>query len=387
MLPHLGYASDDGLPQVYVFPVQREESPPAPMTPPSQKISSDLGQPQMRVKDIARVDGVRSNQLVGLGLVVGLAGTGDSSGASLQMVANMLERFGLTIAESELRSRNAAAVTVTAELPPFARPGDTIDVTVSSLGSARSLAGGFLLQTPLQAGDGQVYAVAQGAVSIGGFEASAGGSSAARNHATVGRIPSGAIVEGRVISEIGADGRITWLLHQPDFTTASRVATAINAELGDNLAQAIDGSAVEVVIPSRYQESLVDFITLMEELPVATDSMARVVINERTGTVVIGHRVRLATVAVSHGGLTVRVGTEDVVSQPPPFSDGETVVTRQTRLQVEEEPGQLAVLPTGASVEDLVNALNAVGASPRDVIAILQAIKEAGALYGELETI
>lgn len=344
------------------------------------------GQPVVRIKDIARVQGVRSNQLVGLGLVVGLSGTGDGRGASAQMVRNMLERFGITVSESDLRMRNVAVVTVSAELPPFARPGDTIDVTVSSLGDAKSLEGGLLLQTPLQAADGEVYAVAQGAVSIGGFNASGGGTSVSKNHPTVGRIPSGAIVEGQVTGDLMANGRITWLLDQADFATASRVAAVINQVFAPDTARAVDGGAVVVKVPEQYGDRLVEFITTIGELPVATDTAAKVVINERTGTVVIGHRVRIATVAVSHGGLTVRVETSQNISQPPAFSEGETVVTTQTDVQVDEEPARMTVLRSGADVEDLVKALNAVGATPRDVIAILQAIKEAGALYGELET-
>jgi len=342
------------------------------------------GQPVARIKDIARIEGVRSNQLVGVGLVVGLAGTGDGKGAGIQMVSNMLQKFGISVPASDLRMRNVAAVSVTAELPPFARPGDTIDVTVSSIGDAKSLQGGFLLQTPLTAADGRVYAAAQGAISIGGFGASGGGSSVQKNHATVGRIPEGAIVEGRVVSDLVRDGKITLLLHQADFTTSSRIASVINQVFTPDTARALDGSAVEVSVPAAYSDRVVDFVSTLAELPVVPDTGARVVINERTGTVVIGHRVRIATVAVAHGGLTVRIQATDVVSQPPSFSDGETVVTTEVDIEAEEQTGSVTVLRSGANVDDLVKALNAVGATPRDIIAILQAIKEAGALYGEL---
>lgn len=355
--------------------------------PEALVVRPDDGQPVVRLKDIARIEGVRSNQLVGVGLVVGLAGTGDGRGAGIQMVSNMLQKFGISVPVSDLRMRNVAAVSVTAELPPFARPGDTIDVTVSSIGDAKSLQGGFLLQTPLVAADGNVYAAAQGPISIGGFNVGGGGSSVQRNHATVGRIPGGAIVEGSVVSDLVRDGKITLLLHQSDFTTSSRVAAVINQVFTPDTARAVDGSAVEVKVPASYSERVVEFVAMLAELPVVPDTGAKVVINERTGTVVIGHRVRISTVAVAHGGLTVRIQSTETVSQPPSFSEGETVVTREVDVDVEEQAGSLAVLPSGASVDDLVKALNAVGATPRDIIAILQAIKEAGALYGELEII
>lgn len=342
--------------------------------------------PVVRIKDIARLETVRENQLTGLGLVVGLSGTGDGRGslANVQMVANMLERFGISVDVDELRLRNAAAVMVSATLPPFARPGDQIDVTVSSFGDARSLQGGFLLQTPLVAANGQVYAVAQGPISIGGFNARGGGSSVQRNHPSVGTISGGAIVERSVPMELGDGETLTWVLREGDFTTAHRVAEAINERFGEALARAVDQSAVVVRIPQVLRTNPVPFVAMVEELTIRPDAVAQVVINERTGTVVLGHDVRIATVAVAHGGLTVRVQPKVDVSQPPPFSDGETVVTRSREITAEEERGQLMVLQSGASVSELVSALNAVGASPRDIIAILQAIKAAGALYGEL---
>ncbi|MGI6038572.1 MAG: flagellar basal body P-ring protein FlgI [Limnochordia bacterium] len=364
------WASDQ--PQVEILPVEPQ-----------------LGQPLVRIKDIARVQGVRDNQLVGLGLVVGLNGTGDGRGAvaNIQMVVNMLENFGITVDADQLRVRNIAAVMVTATLPTDVRAGDNLDVTVSSLGDARSLQGGFLLQTPLEAANGRVYAVAQGPISIGGFEVSGGGASASRNHATVGRIPAGAIVEREVPSTVTDGQELTLVLHQPDFTTAARIADAIQGRLGRGTARALDRSAVLVQIPEPYQNDIVSLISTLEELQVQPDAAAKVVINERTGTVVMGHHVRIAAVAVAHGGLRVRITPELEVHQPPPFSSGETVVGAMPQLEVEEEEGALALIPTTTSVDDLVQALNTMGVTPRDIISILQAIDAAGALYGELEII
>lgn len=345
--------------------------------------------PEVRVKDIARLEPVRDNHLTGLGLVVGLDGTGDSrtSVTSVQMVANMLERFGLTVNDDQLRLRNVAAVMVTATLPAFARPGDRIDVTVSSVGDARSLQGGYLLITPLMAPNGEVYAVAEGPVSIGGFNVRAGGSSVQRNHPVVGTITGGAIVERSVPISLGEDGWLTWVLQDPDFSTANRVAEAINERFGEGTATALDRSAVQVRIPEVLRSNPVPFIAIVDELTVRPDVVAQVVVNERTGTIVVGHNVRIATVAVAHGGISVRIEQREVVSQPPSFSDGETVVTRETTIEVEEGRGNLMVLESGGSVQQLVQALNSVGASPRDVIAILQAIEAAGALYGRLVVI
>ena len=343
--------------------------------------------PLVRMKDIARVDGVRDNQLYGLGLVIGLEGTGDGTGAqaNVQMIANMLERFGITVAAADLRLRNAAAVMVTADVPSSLRSGDRIDVSVASIGDARSLQGGYLLQTPLEAADGQVYAAAQGAVSIGGFNVQGGGTTVQRNHATVGMIPNGAIMEAAIPSSFGqAQNQITLALYRPDFTTAARVTQAINQVFGPNTAFAEDRAAIRVTVPIDYRGNLVRFIAELEDLPVQPDSAARVVINERTGTVVMGANVRIAPIAVAHGNLSVRVETVPSVSQPPPLTGGETVVTDQWSVDVQEDPGRFMVLDSGSSVDRLVEALNAIGASPRDIIAILQAIKAAGALFGEL---
>ncbi len=344
-------------------------------------------QPTVRVKELARIDAVRDNQLSGLGLVIGLNGTGDGRGAqaNVQMVANMLERFGITVSAHDLRLRNVAAVMVTATLPAFAREGDVIDVTVSSFGDARSLQGGFLLQTPLTAANGDVYAVAQGPVSIGGLNVRSGGARVQENHPVVGRVANGAIVERSVPINLAEGGTLTWVLREPDFATAARVADAINALTGEEVARAVDQSAITVRVPEAMRSDPIPFIARVEEIAIQPDATAKIVINERTGTVVLGHDVRIATVAVAHGGISVRVEPKVEVSQPPPFSNGQTVITRSAQVTVTESPGRLMVLETGASVHDLVEALNSVGATPRDVVAILQAIKSAGALYGVLE--
>lgn len=342
--------------------------------------------PEVRIKDIARFQGVRGNQLIGLGLVVGLNGTGDGTRATanVQMVANMLRRFGIAVQPDDLRLRNAAAVTVTADLPPFAREGDRIDVTVSSFGDAKSLEGGFLLQTPLAAANGEVYAVAQGPVSIGGFNVRSSGSGVQKNHPVTGRLVDGAIVEREVPVTWQEGSSFTLVLTEPDFTTASRIAEVVNRTFREGTAQALDPAAVRLTLPPAFQEDAVAFVAAVEELPVTPDAIARVVVNERTGSIAMGGDVRVATVAVAHGGLTVRVEPQLTVSQPGFGSPGQTVVTREDRVGAEEESARFMVLPTGTSVEQLVQALNAIGATPRDVVAILQAVKAAGALYGEL---
>ncbi|HHY10830.1 MAG TPA: flagellar basal body P-ring protein FlgI [Firmicutes bacterium] len=343
--------------------------------------------PIVRLKDVARIQGVRENQIYGLGLVVGLQGTGDGAGAraNIQMIANMLDSFGISVSASDLRMRNIAAVMVTADLPTSARIGDRLDVTVSSIGDARSLQGGFLLQTPLQAANGQVFAVAQGAVSIGGFAVRGGGSSAQVNHTTVGKVPNGGIIERELEhTGYGEDGRVAMILAEPDFTTASRLVDVINGAYGADLAWARDEGTILIDVPVSYENNVIGFLAELEELPIRPDVRARVVINERTGTVVMGASVRIATVAVSHGGLSVRVEAGQTVSQPPPFAGGSTVVTDQIVLDVEEQPSHFAVFAGTNNVQDLVDALNAIGATPRDIIAILQAVKAAGALFGEL---
>lgn len=341
-----------------------------------------------RIKDVAKVQGVRSNQLVGYGLVVGLGGTGDSNKSTftIQSVANMLKSFGVFIETSQLKPKNVAAVMVTANLPPFVKPGDAIDVTVSSMGDAKSLQGGTLLQTPLRAANGQVYAVGQGSVSIGGYAAGSGGSSQQKNFLTAGTIPSGAFVEKEVPMAFTDKNRdkITLALSQPDFTTASRICDSIAQRFGQ-IASAQDPGTVVVYIPSYYSDNVVSFVAAIEELPITPDVAAKVIINERTGTVVVGSNVTIDQVAVAQSGLTVKIGQTTNVSQPPPLSGGNTVVTKDTSVEVKEQPAGLIELPGASTVGDVVSALNAVGATPREVITILQAIKAAGALHADLQ--
>ena len=341
--------------------------------------------PGVRIKDIAKVQGVRDNQLVGYGLVVGLSGTGDSDDSTftLQSIASMLKAFGMTANLSQLDPKNAAAVMVTAKLPPFAKPGDTIDITISSIGDAKSLQGGTLIQTPLKAANGLVYAVGQGPLSIGGFSVGSGGSRQQKNFQTVASIPSGAIVERDVAVSILNNGTMALSLLQPDFTTASRISEAIDRRFG-TISQARDAGTVVIHVSPDQSTNLVAFIAAIEELPIRPDSAAKIVINERTGTVVMGSDVAISEVAVAQGGLTVKITADKQVSQPLPFSDGQTAVINQTNVEVKEEPANLVVLPATAHVGDVVRALNAVGATPRDIISILQAMKAAGALHAEL---
>ncbi len=342
-----------------------------------------------RVKDIATIEGVRPNQLIGYGLVVGLDGTGDSQQTKFttQSVANMLETYGVSISADKIKLKNVAAVMVTATLPAFARPGTGIDAEISSLGDARSLQGGTLLQTPLRAANGEVYAVAQGSVSIGGFTAGSGGSSASKNHPTVGRIPNGAIVERETKTELGENGVVRLTLNQGDFTTANRVATAIDCALGGHYAQALDADVVSVTVPPVYKGDPVTLISLIESAQVTTDTVAKVIVNERTGTVIIGGQVRISPAAVSHGALTVEVNTIYGVSQPKPLSGGQTAVVAQPEVNVKEQPASLVSVEGGSTIGELVRALNVLKVTPRDLIAILQALKEAGALQAQLEII
>jgi flagellar P-ring protein precursor FlgI len=353
-------------------------------------LTAGAGAEGVRVKDLAHIGGARSNQLMGYGLVVGLDGSGDSKQTMFtpQAVANMLQDFGINVPAGLIRVKNVAAVMVSAELPAFAQPGDRIDVTVSSLGDARSLQGGTLLQTPLQAADGSVYAVAQGALSIGGFSAASAGSQVQKNHPTVGRIPSGALVERAVATTLDRGGAVTVSLNQPDFATAARVAVAINGSTGQTLATACDGGTVLVEIPPERSSDLVGFIADIGLVTVHPDVVAKVIINERTGTVIIGGAVTISPVAVAHGGLTVEITRELLVSQPPPLAPrtGETVVVPHSDVSAHEQEAALVEVQ-GRTVQELVRSLNAIKVSPRDIIAILQAIKQAGALQAELEII
>ena len=342
-----------------------------------------------RIKDISKVQGVRSNQLMGYGLVVGLDGTGDgsSSGETVQSIANMLTTYGITVNSSSIKLKNVAAVMVTATLPPFVREGDTLDVTVSSIGDAKSLRGGTLLQTPLRAGNGEVYVVAQGSVSTGGFAAAGGGSSMTKAFPTVGIAVNGGIVERTVEDDgIGANGQLSLSLARPDFTTATRVAGAINAQYG-SIAQASNPGRVDVAIPSYFRGNVVGFVASIEELPVRPDNMARVIVNERTGTIITGGDVSVDTVAITQGGLTIRIQGATDVSQPGPFSYGNTVVTQDADVEVNDMKGNTIILPATTNISDIVGALNTVGANPREIISILQAMKAAGALHAELDIV
>ncbi|HXG04396.1 MAG TPA: flagellar basal body P-ring protein FlgI [Candidatus Binatia bacterium] len=358
--------------------------------------ASSVGAAEARIKDIARVVGVRDNDLWGYGLVVGLDGTGDrrqSARFTMQALRNLLAREGITLPadaldRGALDPKNVAAVVVTAKLPPFATAGSRIDVVVSSIGDARSLQGGTLLPTPLRAGDGQTYAVASGPVSLGGgFAAQAGGSSVQKNHPTAGRIPGGATVERAVGTALSLE-RLSLALLAPDYATAVAVARAINTRWQAPIAVARDAGTVDVAIPLGSATSAA-FIAELEALRVTPDAPAKVVINERTGTVVLGQNVRIGPVAVAHGNLAVRVEARVQVSQPPPLAprSSTTVVVPEFQVQAQEQGGQVHLVPDGASIGDVVAALNALGATPRDLIAILQAIQRAGALDAELEVL
>jgi flagellar P-ring protein precursor FlgI len=341
-----------------------------------------------RVKDIADVVGVRENPLYGYGLVVGLAGTGDSERIlfTQQSVAGMLGRLGIRIDPKEVRARNVAAVMVTARLPPFARPGTRIDVAVSSLGNARSIAGGVLLVTPLTGGDGKVYAVGQGAVQVSGYSVSAGGASLSKNTPTSGRVPGGAFVERSVTFDLGP-GPITLALRRPDLTTASRLAAAVNTKVGAGTAKALDAAGVTVTLPDAQKEDVVGFLATLEALDVEADQRARVVVSERTGTVVAGDGVRIRPVMVSHGGLQVRVQRDPVFSQPNAFGQGTSLQATIDRAAAAESAVGAVALPATTTVEELAKALTTLGAGPRDLIAVLEAMKIAGALDAELEVL
>ncbi len=345
-----------------------------------------------RVKDLASLQGVRSNQLMGYGLITGLNGTGDDMKKSLftlQAVYNMVARNGITIDPedmSDIKVKNIAAVMVTAQLPPFARPGSTIDVHISSIGDASSLAGGTLLMTPLLGADNKVYAVAQGPLAIGAFSYGGKAAQAQKNHPTAGNIPSGAIVEGIVPVPLGQDGTLHYQLSNADFTTAANMAETINSQFGPETARPLDSGTVKVNIPKPFQNSTVEFISSLENLDVDADSNARVVVNERTGTIVMGKDVRLSTVAVSHGNLSLVIKEEADVIQPNPLAAGNTVIAPNTNISIAEEEGQLVVIDMkkGVTIGEIASALNAIGATPRDLIAIFQAIKASGSMHGEL---
>jgi flagellar P-ring protein precursor FlgI len=344
-----------------------------------------------RIKDLASIQGVRNNQLVGYGIVVGLDGTGDQTTQTpftVQSIVSMLRNMGVNLPPgTNLQLKNVAAVMVTANLPPFAKSGQALDVTVSSMGNAKSLRGGTLLMSPLKGADGQVYAVAQGNVLVGGVGASAGGSSVQVNHLSAGRIPSGATVERAVPTDVGQGQFVNLELRQADFTTASRLVEAVNRNFGPGTAVAVDGRMIQVAAPADVNQR-VTFISRMENLTLSPgEDIARVILNARTGSIVMNKEVRLDTVAVAHGNLSVIISSEPLVSQPNAFSQGQTVTSEAAEIEIKEKKGELIMVKAGASLGEVVKALNAVGASPQDLLAILQAMKAAGALKADLEII
>jgi flagellar P-ring protein precursor FlgI len=341
-----------------------------------------------RIKDLAYINGVRSNQLVGYGLVVGLNGTGDKSNTIFtnQSLANMLEKMGVRIDPKLTKVNNIAAVTVTADLPPFGKVGNKIDATVSSIGDAKSLGGGVLLLTQLKGADGEVYAMAQGPLVVGGFLASGTGATVQKNHPTVGRVPNGVTIEREISYADMKSDSLLISLKTPDYTTARRMAERINQTFV-GAAHAKDGGSVAVKTPEEQKPNPVKFVSMIENLDVKPDNAARIVVDEKTGTVVMGEHVLIATVAVSHGNITVQVKEDANVSQPLPFARGRTVNTPDTQIKVEEDRGRWAVIPEGITIRELVNAMNATGVPTRDIITILQTIKAAGALHAELEVI
>jgi flagellar P-ring protein FlgI len=341
------------------------------------------------IRDVATVEGVRDNPVLGYGMVVGLKGTGDRQQTvfTTQTLANLLQRMGVQAPATTMRVNNVAAVFVTANLPPFARPGTRLDVTVSSVGDAKSLEGGLLLLTALYGADGRVYGAAQGPVTVGGYSAGGTGNSKQVNHPTVGRIPGGGLVERDVALDLRHAERVSLLLSESDFTTAEEVAAAINAEFQRPMASAVDGRRVEIVAAAAGTSDLPALLARVENLQIEVHRRARVVVNERTGTIVMGKDVRLGAVSILHGNFSIEIATVYSVSQPEGFSRGETAVVPQPSVQAQETPARRIELTQGASVEQLVNGLQTIGATARDVIAILQAIKAAGALEADLEVI
>jgi len=342
-----------------------------------------------RIKDMAAIQGIRTNQLVGYGLVVGLNGTGDKSGTefTLQSLVNMMERMGVLVDKDDVKVKNVAAVMVTAHMRPFARIGSRMDVMVSSIGDAKSLVGGTLLMTPLKGVDGNTYALAQGAVSVGGVGAGGAAGTVTKNHLLVARIARGATVEREIPVTLNGKTELTLNLHEPDFTTARRMTEAINARLGAETVRALDSGTLRLHVPDHFRQDVATFIATIESLDVNPDTVARIVVNEKTGTVVIGENVRISTIALSHGNLSIVVNETPQVSQPEPFAEGETVVVPRTDIEINEQDNRLILVHGGSTIGELVRALNAVGVTPRDLISIFQSIKAAGALQAELDII
>jgi len=363
-----------------------------------------------RIKDLASIKGIRTNQLFGYGLVIGLNGSGDKGGTgfTIQALANMMEKMGIRVNPQDVKVNNVAAVMVNAELPPFARIGKNIDVTISSIGDAKSLQGGTLLLTPLKGVDGRVYALAQGPIIVGGYESGGdAGGGVTKNHPTVGRISNGASVEKEVLVSLEDKKELILMLENPDFVTATRVSESIKTHFGEDIAKPVDSGTLKIKVPEVFQNDVVRLIAQLGNLDVTPDVVARVIVNEKTGTVVIGENVRISIVAVAHGNLNIQIKESKDVSQPMPFGvssrsvgnpvkmengtvvapGGATVVTPDTDIKVNEEKARLLLLESGRTVGELVRALNSIGVTPRDLITILQTIKAAGALQAELEII
>jgi flagellar P-ring protein FlgI len=355
-------------------------------------INANAAANESRIKDIADIEGVRSNALIGYGLVVGLAGTGDSSNSipfTVQSMVNMLEKFGVNSKEDldSIRMENVAAVMVTAQLPSFARQGSKIDVVVSSLGDAESLEGGQLLATPLIAADGNTYAISQGALVVGGFKAKSGSDSISRNHLTSARIADGATVEREIGFDLSSLTKLRFILRNPDFTTALRIKDEINKSFKEEIAKAQDNSTVDVQIPERYKSYLVSAIDKIQNLKVVPDNVAKVVVDEKTGTIVLGEDVKISRIAISHANLTIRVSNITEVSQPNALAEGETKVVENPEIEVEQKIGKFTEVGSNVSLSDLIQGLNALGVTPRDTISILQSIKASGALQAEIKLI
>ncbi|MBI5665824.1 MAG: flagellar basal body P-ring protein FlgI [Nitrospirae bacterium] len=341
-----------------------------------------------RIKDIANFEGVRDNQLIGYGIIVGLNGTGDKGKTAIQSISSMLERMGVTVNPNDIKTKSIAAVVITATLPPFAKPGIKTDALVSTIGDANSIQGGTLLLTPLKGPDGKVYGLAQGPVSIGGFAAEGEGASSQKNHPTAGKVPEGVTIEREPLFILGDANEIRLFLHKADFATADKISREINQAFNGEYAFAVDPSSVRLAVPPVYKDNIVRMITKVEEMNVQVDMTAKVVINERTGTIIIGDNVRISPVAIAHGSLAIEIKEMPEVSQPLPFAPdkAETTVVPRTNVSVKEQ--KAALIPvSGVTLGQVVRALNTLGVTPRDLISILQALKASGALRAELEII
>ena len=344
----------------------------------------------IRLKDLISIKGVRYNQLIGYGLVVGLNGTGDNKGTGFttQSLSNMMKNMGIYVNKNKMKIKNVAAVIITSKLPPFARIGNKIDIVLSSVGDAKSLSGGTLLLTPLKGVNGQVYAIAQGAVAVGGYGASGdAGGGTTKNHPLVARIAGGATVEKEIDFALNDKHKLLFSLKNPDFTTACRLSDAINKKTGKNSAVTLDSSTIQVNIPASMHSKVPGFIASIELLEIQPDTIAKIIVNEKTGTIVVGENVRISTVAVSHGNLSITIKETVKVSQPEPFAKGSTVIVSDTKIDIDEENKKVILIPEGATIGHLVRALNAIGVTPRDLISIFQSIKALGALQADLEII